>query len=47
MLGLVHRDLLLDIATPSRPKIQRCLFAAGRAVESGYELRSWFANWRV
>ena len=41
VLGLVHRDLLLDIADAVAAEDAAAVFAlAGRAVESGYELRS-------
>jgi DNA polymerase-3 subunit gamma/tau len=41
VLGLVHRDLLLDIADAVADENAAAVFAlAGRAVESGYELRS-------
>ena len=41
VLGLVHRDLLLDIADAVAAEDPAAVFAlAGRAVESGYELRS-------
>ena len=41
VLGLVHRDLLLDIADAVATEDPAAVFAlAGRAVESGYELRS-------
>jgi DNA polymerase-3 subunit gamma/tau len=41
VLGLVHRDLLLDIADAVADEDAQAVFAlAGRAVESGYELRS-------
>ncbi|MEX1127541.1 MAG: DNA polymerase III subunit gamma/tau [Vicinamibacterales bacterium] len=41
VLGLVHRDLLLDIADAVANEDAPAVFAlAGRAVESGYELRS-------
>ncbi len=41
VLGLVHRDLLLDIADAVAGEDPAAVFAlAGRAVESGYELRS-------
>ena len=41
VLGLVHRDLLLDIAEAVADEDAPAVFAlAGRAVESGYELRS-------
>ena len=41
VLGLVHRDLLLDMADAVAGENPAAAFAlAGRAVESGYELRS-------